>query len=78
MIILYMKLRRLNSAAHICHRYFYCHIHFLKDSSEVTKDAQKKSKRKGRNRQEVVTVNKLEAEPEIIKTPIDERRVSPS
>lgn len=42
----------------------------------MTKDAQKKSKRKGRNRQEFVTLNKIEAEPETIKTPIDERRVS--
>lgn len=44
----------------------------------MTKDAQKKSKRKGRNKQEVVTPNKIEAEPETIKTPIDERRVSTS
>lgn len=42
----------------------------------MTKDAQKKSKRKGRNRQEVVTLNRQEAEPETVKTPIDERRVS--
>lgn len=51
---------------------------FKKDSSEMTKDAQKKSKRKGRNRQEFVTLNKIEAEPETVKTPIDERRVSTS
>lgn len=44
----------------------------------MTKDTQKKSKRKGRNRQEVMTVNKIEAEPETIKTPMDERRVSTS
>lgn len=44
----------------------------------MTKDTQKKSKRKGRNRQEVMTVNKIEDEPETIKTPIDERRVSTS
>lgn len=44
----------------------------------MTKDGQKKSKRKGRNRQELVTLNKMEAEPETAKTPIDERRVSAS
>ncbi|CAF99916.1 unnamed protein product, partial [Tetraodon nigroviridis] len=50
----------------------------LVPSSEITKDAQKKSKRKGRNRQEAVTLNKIEAEPETVKTPIDERRMQES
>ncbi|XP_016339469.1 activating signal cointegrator 1 [Sinocyclocheilus anshuiensis] len=35
----------------------------------ATKDTQKKSKRKGRNKQEIVTV--CQAEPELVKTPID-------
>lgn len=37
---------------------------------------QKKSKRKGRNKQEVVTVSQTEPEPEAVKTPIDLKRVS--
>lgn len=59
---------------------YYVHLmpFFSQDSSEMTKDTQKKTKRKGRNRQEVVTMNKIETEPEAVKTPIDERRVSKS
>ncbi|XP_041796020.1 activating signal cointegrator 1 [Chelmon rostratus] len=41
------------------------------DSQDVTKDTQKKSKRKGRNKQEVMTVSQTEPEPEAVKTPID-------
>lgn len=43
----------------------------------MTKDTQKKSKRKGRNKQEVITVSQTEPEPEAVKTPIDLMRVSP-
>lgn len=57
---------------------FICCFYFFKDSADITKDTQKKSKRKGRNRQEVVTPSKIEAEPEAVKTPVDERRVSAS
>lgn len=39
----------------------------------TTRDAQKKSKRKGRNKQEIVTV--CQAEPEPVKTPIDLMKV---
>lgn len=48
----------------------------LLDSQDVTKDTQKKSKRKGRNKQEVMTVSQTEPEPEAVKTPIDLMRVS--
>lgn len=47
------------------------------DSEDMTKDTQKKSKRKGRNKQEVITVSQTEPEPEAVKTPIDLMRVSP-
>lgn len=39
----------------------------------ATKDTQKKSKRKGRNKQETVTV--CQEEPEPVKTPIDLMKV---
>lgn len=55
---------------------FNCCFYFFKDPADITKDTQKKSKRKGRNRQEVLTPSKIEAEPEAVKTPVDERRVS--
>lgn len=48
----------------------------LIDSQDMTKDTQKKSKRKGRNKQEVITVSQTEPEPEAVKTPIDLMRVS--
>lgn len=57
---------------------FICCFYFFKDSPDIIKDTQKKSKRKGRNRQEVVTPSKIEPEPEAVKTPVDERRVSAS
>lgn len=41
------------------------------DPQDVTKDTQKKSKRKGRNKQEVLTVSQTEPESEAVKTPID-------
>ncbi|XP_023282500.1 activating signal cointegrator 1 [Seriola lalandi dorsalis] len=41
------------------------------DSQDLTKDTQKKTKRKGRNKQEVMTVSQTEPEPEAVKTPID-------
>ncbi|XP_029354797.1 activating signal cointegrator 1 [Echeneis naucrates] len=41
------------------------------DSHDLAKDTQKKSKRKGRNKQEVMTVCQTEPEPEAVKTPID-------
>nr|XP_046204908.1 activating signal cointegrator 1 isoform X2 [Oncorhynchus gorbuscha]XP_046204909.1 activating signal cointegrator 1 isoform X2 [Oncorhynchus gorbuscha]XP_046204911.1 activating signal cointegrator 1 isoform X2 [Oncorhynchus gorbuscha]XP_046204912.1 activating signal cointegrator 1 isoform X2 [Oncorhynchus gorbuscha] len=37
----------------------------------MSKDSQKKSKRKGRNKQEVMAVSQAEPEPEVVKTPID-------
>lgn len=46
------------------------------DSQDMSKDTQKKSKRKGRNKQEVMTVSQTEPEPEAVKTPIDLMRVS--
>ncbi len=48
----------------------------FKDSQDITKDTQKKSKRKGRNKQEVIAVSQTEPEPEAVKTPIDLMRVS--
>nr|XP_057945728.1 activating signal cointegrator 1 isoform X2 [Doryrhamphus excisus]XP_057945729.1 activating signal cointegrator 1 isoform X2 [Doryrhamphus excisus]XP_057945730.1 activating signal cointegrator 1 isoform X2 [Doryrhamphus excisus]XP_057945731.1 activating signal cointegrator 1 isoform X2 [Doryrhamphus excisus] len=45
------------------------------DSQDITKDFQKKSKRKGRNKQEVLTVSQTEPEPEAVKTPIDVMKV---
>ncbi|XP_061595513.1 activating signal cointegrator 1 [Cololabis saira] len=45
------------------------------DVQDTTKDTQKKSKRKGRNKQEVMTVSSKEPEPEQVKTPIDLMRV---
>ncbi|XP_063043860.1 activating signal cointegrator 1 [Engraulis encrasicolus] len=41
------------------------------DFPDMTKDAQKKTKRKGRNKQEMLTVGQIEPEPEVVKTPID-------
>ncbi|XP_067351907.1 activating signal cointegrator 1 isoform X2 [Channa argus] len=41
------------------------------DSQDLTKDTLKKSKRKGRNKQEVMTVSQTESEPMPVKTPID-------
>ncbi|PWA18843.1 hypothetical protein CCH79_00004867, partial [Gambusia affinis] len=41
------------------------------DMQDSTKDTQKKSKRKGRNKQEVVTGSQTEPEPEPVKTPMD-------
>ncbi|KAM9825029.1 activating signal cointegrator 1 isoform X2 [Syngnathus typhle] len=45
------------------------------DSQDITKDSQKKSKRKGRNKQEVLTVSQMDPEPEAVKTPMDLMRV---
>ncbi|XP_066503989.1 activating signal cointegrator 1 [Hoplias malabaricus] len=41
------------------------------EGPDVSKDTQKKSKRKGRNKQEVMTFSQAEPEPEVVKTPID-------
>ncbi|XP_023187655.1 activating signal cointegrator 1 isoform X1 [Xiphophorus maculatus] len=41
------------------------------DMQDSTKDTQKKSKRKGRNKQEVVAGSQTEPEPEPVKTPMD-------
>ncbi|KAJ7994677.1 hypothetical protein DPEC_G00251960 [Dallia pectoralis] len=41
------------------------------DVSDMSKDTQKKSKRKGRNKLEVAAVCQSEAEPEVVKTPMD-------
>uniref|UniRef100_A0A3Q2QRI9 Activating signal cointegrator 1 n=1 Tax=Fundulus heteroclitus TaxID=8078 RepID=A0A3Q2QRI9_FUNHE len=41
------------------------------EMQDTTKDTQKKSKRKGRNKQEVMTVSRTEPEPETVKTPMD-------
>lgn len=46
------------------------------DAQDMTRDTQKKSKRKGRNKQEVMTVSQAEPVPEVVKTPIDLMRVS--
>ncbi|XP_069021750.1 activating signal cointegrator 1 [Embiotoca jacksoni] len=48
------------------------------DTQDMTKDTQKKSKRKGRNKQEVLTVSQTEPEPEAVKTPIDLMRAQES
>ncbi|XP_028812545.1 activating signal cointegrator 1 isoform X2 [Denticeps clupeoides] len=45
---------------------------------DTTKDTQKKSKRKGRNKQETVTVNPVEPEPEPLRTPLDLREAQES
>uniref|UniRef100_A0A8C5ALN7 Activating signal cointegrator 1 n=1 Tax=Gadus morhua TaxID=8049 RepID=A0A8C5ALN7_GADMO len=44
--------------------------YFCPDVFDVTKDSQKK-KRKGRNKQEVITLSPAEPEPEAVRTPID-------
>ncbi|XP_077375096.1 activating signal cointegrator 1 isoform X1 [Festucalex cinctus] len=48
------------------------------DSQDTTKDSQKKSKRKGRNKLEVLTVSQMDLEPEPVKTPMDLMRVQES
>ncbi|XP_051792687.1 activating signal cointegrator 1 isoform X1 [Acanthochromis polyacanthus] len=48
------------------------------DAQDMTKDTQKKSKRKGRNKQEMMTVSPTEPEPEAVKTPIDLMRAQES
>ncbi|XP_057690298.1 activating signal cointegrator 1 [Corythoichthys intestinalis] len=48
------------------------------DSQDMIKDTQKKSKRKGRNKQEVLTVSQTDPEPEAVKTPIDLMRTQES
>lgn len=44
------------------------------EGPDTTKDTQKK-KRKGRNKQEVVSVSQAEPEPELVKTPLDLMKV---
>jgi len=51
-------------------------IFFSPDGIDMTKDCQKKSKRKGRNKQEVMAVSQVEIEPEAVKTPIDLMKAS--
>ncbi|XP_060924312.1 activating signal cointegrator 1 [Limanda limanda] len=51
---------------------------FSSDSLDPTRDSQKKSKRKGRNKQEVMTASPSEPEPETVKTPIDLMRAQES
>lgn len=46
------------------------------DQQDLATNTQKKSKRKGRNKQEVQAVSQVEPEPEVVKTPIDLMRVS--
>ncbi|XP_047218309.1 activating signal cointegrator 1 isoform X2 [Girardinichthys multiradiatus] len=41
------------------------------EMQDTIKDTQKKSKRKGRNKQEVMTLSRTEPEPEPVKTPMD-------
>lgn len=48
-------------------------ISTTEDLDTTTKDTQKKSKRKGRNKQEIAAV--CQAEPEPVKTPIDLMKV---
>ncbi|XP_074522685.1 activating signal cointegrator 1 [Halichoeres trimaculatus] len=48
------------------------------DSQELSRDSQKKSKRKGRNKQEVMTVSQADPEPEAVKTPMDLMRAQES
>ncbi|XP_034536828.1 activating signal cointegrator 1 isoform X2 [Notolabrus celidotus] len=48
------------------------------DSQDMTKDTQKKTKRKGRNKQEVMAVSQTEPEPEAVKTPMDLMRAQES
>nr|XP_061830899.1 activating signal cointegrator 1-like [Nerophis lumbriciformis] len=48
------------------------------DSQDTSKDFQKKSKRKGRNKHEVLAVSQTDPEPEAVKTPIDLMRVQES
>uniref|UniRef100_A0A1A7YS65 Activating signal cointegrator 1 n=1 Tax=Iconisemion striatum TaxID=60296 RepID=A0A1A7YS65_9TELE len=48
------------------------------DFQDMTKDTQKKSKRKGRNKQEVMSLSRPEPEPEAVKTPIDLMRAQES
>ncbi|XP_017269684.1 activating signal cointegrator 1 [Kryptolebias marmoratus] len=52
-------------------------IFLVKDSvssADMSKDTQKKPKRKGRNKQEVMTTSRTEPEAEVVKTPIDMMR----
>ena len=49
--------------------------YFFPDVFDLTKDSQKK-KRKGRNKQEVITLTPAEPEPEAVRTPIDLVKVS--
>lgn len=48
------------------------------DPQDLATNTQKKSKRKGRNKQEVLTVSQVEPEPEAVKTPIDLMRAQES
>ncbi|XP_061925148.1 activating signal cointegrator 1 isoform X2 [Entelurus aequoreus] len=48
------------------------------DSQDTSKDFQKKSKRKGRNKHELLAVSQTDPEPEAVKTPIDLMRVQES
>ena len=49
---------------------------FPPDVFDPTKDSQKKNKRKGRNKQEVLMLSPAEPEPEAVRTPIDLMKVS--
>ncbi|XP_061671308.1 activating signal cointegrator 1 isoform X2 [Syngnathoides biaculeatus] len=56
-------------------------LFILKESvlaTDSTKDSQKKSKRKGRHKQELLTVSQTDVDPETVKTPIELMRVQGS
>lgn len=53
-------------------------LSILLELPDMAKESQKKSKRKGRNKQEGITYSPQEPEPEAVRTPIDLKRVSTS
>ncbi|KAL1007676.1 hypothetical protein UPYG_G00090070 [Umbra pygmaea] len=48
------------------------------DVPDISKDTQKKPKRKGRNKQEAVAFSQVQPEPEVVKTPIDLKKAQES
>lgn len=53
---------------------FFFNLTASTEGPDTTKDTQKK-KRKGRNKQETVSITQSEPEPEVVKTPIDLMKV---
>lgn len=64
----------LTSFSFLVDSVFFFNLTASTEGPDTTKDTQKK-KRKGRNKQETVSITQAETEPEAVKTPIDLMKV---